>query len=70
MKVSKAVNIAVSCVMGSALDKETKQEVIDTVRRLETSLGEISDILEGENVTPLVEQLAYVLTYSGIYNKD
>ncbi|MEL3959511.1 hypothetical protein NST17_20375 [Caldifermentibacillus hisashii] len=43
MEISRAVNIAVSCVMGSALDRETKQEVIDTVRRLETLLGEISD---------------------------
>lgn len=35
-----------------------------------TSLWEVSNTLEGENVTPLVENLAYVLGHSGVYDKD
>lgn len=30
-----AINIAVTCVMSSALDAETKQEVISVLRKLE-----------------------------------
>jgi dihydroneopterin aldolase len=33
------------------------------------ALENISDILKGQNVTSLVEDLAYVLTDSGIYDK-
>jgi hypothetical protein len=42
----------------------------ERLEQFEKSLWEISDTLEGENVTPLVERLAYVLSHSGIYNKD
>jgi hypothetical protein len=33
------------------------------------ALENISNILEGQNVTPLVESLAYELSHSGIYDK-
>jgi len=77
LESSKAVNIAVGCVMSSHLETAEKREVIDSLRQLgekylqyKNTLEEISDILEGQNVTPLVENLSYALAHSGIYDKE
>jgi hypothetical protein len=42
----------------------------DQANYYKNALENISDILEGQNVTPLVESIAYVLVESGIYDKD
>lgn len=70
MNINKAVNIAVGCVMASDLEMDEKREVIGKLRTLENALEEINDILDGQNVTPLVESIGYVLFQSGIYDKD
>jgi hypothetical protein len=77
MNISKVLNIAVGCVMASGLEMKEKREVIDSLRSLEeklngykNSLENISNILDGQNVTPLVESLAYELVHSGIYEKE
>jgi hypothetical protein len=38
LKISKAVNIAVGCVMASSLDTNEKREVIESLRRFEKQL--------------------------------
>lgn len=40
MNEETAINIAVTCVMASALDKDTKQEVIKALRALEGEVNE------------------------------
>ena len=45
-------------------------EVLEKMQRYKKALEEISDILEGENVTQLIELLAYALVCSGIYDKE
>jgi hypothetical protein len=42
-------------------------ELFEIIEKQHGALNQISDILDGENVTPLVERLAYILTDSGIY---
>ncbi|CAG9608060.1 hypothetical protein [Pseudoneobacillus rhizosphaerae] len=70
MEISKAINIAIGCVMGSDLEMDEKRQVIDKLRTVENTLEEISGALDGQNVTPLVERLAYILSDSGFYDKD
>lgn len=44
-------------------------ERAEKAERYENALKEIVNILEGQNVTPLVERLAFVLADSKIYEK-
>lgn len=40
MTNEQAINIAVTCVMASMLDQETKEQVIETLRTLEGDSNE------------------------------
>jgi hypothetical protein len=70
LEISKAINIAIGCVTASALEMDEKREVIGKLRTIEGALEEISDALDGQKATPLVERLAYILSESGLYDKD
>jgi hypothetical protein len=53
----------------TSLDLLDELEIlINQSLKYKQSLKEISDILEGENVTPLVENISHILGMSGIYN--
>jgi cell shape-determining protein MreC len=43
LEISKAVNIAVGCVMASSLDMNEKREVIESLRRFEKQLEEANE---------------------------
>ncbi|KYC94382.1 hypothetical protein B4102_3603 [Heyndrickxia sporothermodurans] len=45
-------------------------EQAEKAQQYKNALEEISDILDGQNVTPLVENIAYTLGHSGIYDKE
>lgn len=70
MEISRAINIAVGCVMASQLEMDEKREVIETLRNIESAIESISEDLEGQNVTPLVESIAHTLSRLGIYDND
>jgi hypothetical protein len=44
MDISKAINIAVGCVMGSYVENGTKHLVIDKLREVEQSLQKIPEL--------------------------
>lgn len=70
MEMSKAINIAVGCVMASYLEMDEKREVIETLRNIEGAIESISEDLEGQNVTPLVESIGHTLSRLGVYDKE
>ncbi|MEH6971383.1 hypothetical protein [Bacillus sp. JJ675] len=51
-------------------DVEWLIEQAEKAKQYKIALENISDILDGQNVTELIEQLAYELGHSGIYDKD
>ena len=46
MEISKAINIAVGCVVASRLKMKEKQEVIDSLRKLELESIKLIEIDE------------------------
>ncbi len=55
------------------IDYDDMEWLIEQVKKAvqyKIALKNISDILEGQNVTELIEQLAYELGHSEIYDKD
>lgn len=64
LKIDKTINIAIGCVMGSYIENGEKHLVIDKLRDLETeisrmksALENIQEIIDGNNVTPLLEDI-------------
>ncbi|AVI45411.1 MULTISPECIES: hypothetical protein [Bacillus] len=51
-------------------DMEWLIEQVEKAAQYKIALKNISDILEGQNVTELIERIAYELAHSGIYDKE
>ncbi|MED2945423.1 hypothetical protein VSK91_19785 [Bacillus swezeyi] len=51
-------------------DMEWLIEQVEKAVQYKIALKNISDILEGQNVTELIGRIAYELGHSGIYDKE
>lgn len=53
LELSKAINIAIGCVIASGLDNNSKKEVIDTLRNVEEEHSSALRFLEIAKKSPL-----------------